>query len=178
MKSTLHYIFIAMLMFLKHTIKIACQQYYIEKSIDAYGFPVTDFKDEVEKLLTNLSNCGYILYLPDKSTPSESWIILDQEIILQGIHGYQERARALSSKLAVTITGVITLQELRVLFTISGCNPRLIIRYLVLMEFCHEIDNEEILKALDKDYKQEGRSLLFLSRSHSNQSTTEYVVGG
>ena len=148
--------------FLKHTIKIACQQYYIEQSIDAYGFPVTDFKDEVEELLKNLSNCDYILYLPDKSTPGESWIILDQEIILQGIHGYQERARALTSKLAVTITGVITLQELRELFTISGCNPRLIIRYLVLMEFCHEIDNEEILKALTKTTcKMDGRYFFF-----------------
>ena len=148
--------------FLKHTIKIACQQYYIEQSIDAYGFPVTDFKDEVEELLKNLSNCGYILYLPDKNMPSESWIILDQEIILQGIHGYQERARALNSKLAVAITGVITLQELRELFTISGCSPRLIIRYLVLMEFCHEIDNEEILKALTKTTcKMDGRYFFF-----------------
>ena len=93
--------------FLKHTIKIACQQYYVEQSIDAYGPPVTDFKEEVEELLGNLSNCGSILYLPNRNILGESWIILDQETILQGIHGYQKRAKALDSKLAVAVTGVV-----------------------------------------------------------------------
>ena len=136
--------------FLKHTVKLACQQYFIERSIDNVGPPITDFRENMEELLTNLSNCGYILYLPDNATPGESWIILDQDIILQGIHGYQKRAKALYSKLAVTVTGVVTHQELRKLFSIPGCNMRLIVRYLVLMEFCHEIDNQMILQALTK----------------------------
>ena len=149
--------------FLKHTIKIACQQYYVEQSIDVYGPPVTDFKEEVEELLGNLNNCGSILYLPNRNIPGESWIILDQETILQGIHGYQKRAKALDSKLAVAVTGVVSLQELRELFLIPGCDLRLIIRYLLLMEFCHEIDNQEILQALTKTTNKIGWSVLLLS---------------
>ena len=146
--------------FLKHTVKIGCQQYYIEQSIDVYGLPMTDFKEEVEELLENLSNCGYILYLPDKINPGNSWIIFDQETILQGIHGYQTRAKALESELAVT--GVITLKEMRELFSIPGCDLRLIIRYLVLMEFCHEIDSDEILKSLIKTtIKMDSRYFFF-----------------
>ena len=145
--------------FLKHTIKIACQQYYVEQSIDVYGPPVTDFKEEVEELLRNLNNCGSILYLPNKNIPGESWIILDQETILHGIHGYQKRAKAFDSKLAVAVTGVVSLQELRELFLIPGCDLRLIIRYLKLMEFCHEIDNQEALTKTSN--KMNGRYFFF-----------------
>ena len=148
--------------FLKHTVKLACQQYFIERSIDNVGPPITDFRENMEELLTNLSNCGYILYLPDNTKPGESWIILDQDIILQGIHGYQKRAKALDSKLAITVTGVVTHQELREIFSIPGCDIRLIVRYLVLMEFCHEIDNQMILQALTKTTsKMDGRYFFF-----------------
>ena len=43
--------------FLKHTIKIACQQYYVEQSIDVYGPPVTDFKEEVNLTVAQFSTC-------------------------------------------------------------------------------------------------------------------------
>ena len=68
----------------------------------------------------------------------------------------------MDSKLAVAVTGVVSLQELRELFLIPGCDLRLIIRYLLLMEFCHEIDNQEILQALTKTTnKLDGRYFFF-----------------
>ena len=148
--------------FLNHTIEIACQRYDLERSIDVYGPPVTDLKKDAEKLLENLNSCGYILYLVDRNNIGESWIILDQETILQGIHGYQKRVKVLDSNLTITITGIASFEELKYLFTIPGCDIKLVVRYLVHMEFCHEIDNQEILKSLTKGTsRKDGRYFFF-----------------
>ena len=79
--------------FLKHMFTTACRRYEIDNAIDAHGPPVTEFKEEAEVLLQNLSNSGYIIYLLDKKTPDDGWVIIDQQAILQGIHGYQREHR-------------------------------------------------------------------------------------
>ena len=125
-----------------------CQRKEIDSSIDAYGPPSTEFKEEAEELLQNLSNCGDIFYSPDKDTPSNGWIILNQELVFHGIHGYQERAKEYNLE---SIHGVISMDQLKKLFHIPGCNdPDMVAHYLVHMKFCHPIDSPEILSILTK----------------------------
>ena len=160
-KSSLpvHYHAHAFAAFLKHTFTTACRRYEIDDAIDAHGPPVTEFKEEAEVLLQNLSNSGYIIYLLDKKTPGNGWVIIDQQAILQGIHGYQKRARTNNLDMA---QGVISLQQLKQLFQIPGCNPYMVARYLVHMEFCHEINSREVLYALTKETRElDGRYFLF-----------------
>ena len=145
--------------FLKHTFRdtTACQLHEIKGGIHAHSPPVTDFLEGLEEVLQNLSEVGSVLYLPDSKKPDNGWIIHDQVLFFQGIHGYKNTVKKMKLD---TASGVLSLQMLEMLF--EGLSPDMVARYLIHMELCCEIHNHKMLQALSRgDQQLDGRYFLF-----------------
>ena len=99
-------------------------------------------------LCYELHDRGHILLLKDKHTPLNSWIVIDKVSLLSEVTGSifaPEKLRKYCN--LASNTGVIPLTRLSAMF--SKYDTDMLIGYLVHLEFCHEISDNEILQLID-----------------------------
>ena len=99
-------------------------------------------------LCYELHDRGHILLLKDKHTPLNSWIVIDKVSLLSEVTGSifaPEKLRKYCN--LASNTGVVPLNRLSAMF--SKYDTDMLIGYLVHLEFCHEISDNEILQLID-----------------------------
>ena len=85
----------------------------------------------------SLNISGHTLFLKNKENPEESWIVLNQEVILSTVHGLLELIKV-SNK-----TGIVPLSHIQGLLA-AEISIDLALRYMQQMEFCSEIDPQAL----------------------------------
>ena len=96
-----------------------------------------------------LNDRGHIFFLADSENAENSWIILNKAALLSEVtgtifapEGFKQHCQLASS------TGVVPLCKLREQF--PDLNPRMLVGFLSHLEFCHEINDHEILKLIEE----------------------------
>ena len=102
-----------------------------------------------EKICHDLTAVGHALYLPNKWDPSQSWLILDLQAILQEVYG----TLFSGSQGKVNQFGLLHCSQLAELF--PELDPTMIQEVLISLEFCIQVDSslmrEELLKLIARD---------------------------
>ena len=108
-----------------------------------HPFPLT--VNYIDRCCQDLSAAGIALYFLDRENAGKSWLILEIEEILGGIHGklfapdhadFPMYHKNLANKF-----GLVQTDELKVAFKHSPLDPDMVQRLLMSMEFCHPIDS-------------------------------------
>ena len=103
--------------------------------------------DTIESLHTtcsNLSKMGILLYIQRNSKES-SWIVIDRDMLLREVNGSIFAPEDFSEYKHLTSTGVVPFSKICGEFK-EKIDPQLIVDFLVHMEFCQEIREEDLLK--------------------------------
>ena len=96
----------------------------------------------LSKHLTTLSEHGQLLYLRNNENILDSWVILNEEMLLSQVNGtifapeHFKQHHNISSS-----TGVVPLSEIKKIF--PNHNPQMIVGFLTSLEFCHQIGESE-----------------------------------
>ena len=98
----------------------------------------------LSKRLTTLNAKGHFVYLKNEQNIEDSWVILDQEVLLSDINGtifapeiFKEYHDISSS------TGVVPFSKIKEVF--PSHNPEMIISFMSHLEFCQQIAESEAL---------------------------------
>ena len=112
----------------------------------ALGFIPEDFHT-LCKLCEDLNERGNILFLRNPHKPQESWIVLDQDLLLSRVtgtvfapEGFKEHHSIANS------TGVVPLSQLKSFF--SDLDVNMLAHFLSHLEFCQEVSDKEVLQLL------------------------------
>ena len=99
----------------------------------------------VVEICSQLSQKGHILFLPNESSPEESYVVCDQPTLLSKItgtifapEGFHQHCSLASS------TGVVSLRKFSDAFKEYDLN--MLIPYMTFLEFCFEIKDKESLE--------------------------------
>ena len=99
------------------------------------------------KVCVDLNDRGSILLLRSPHKPEESWIVLDQDLLLSRVtgtvfapEGFKEHHTIANS------TGVVPLSQLKSFF--SDLDVNMLAQFLSHLEFCQEVSDEEVLLLL------------------------------
>ena len=110
------------------------------------GFIPKDFHT-LYKLCIDLNERGNILLLRNPHKPEDSWIVLDQDLLLSRVtgtvfapEGFKEHHSIANS------TGVVPLSQLKSFF--SGLDVNMLAQFLSHLEFCQEVSDKEVLQLL------------------------------
>ena len=130
-------------------------------------------QSQLVPLLSTLSDKGYILLLHNTTDMSKSWVILKPEVLLTKVNGsifdpknFKEHC---GHEFALN-TGVVALSKLKEKF--KNFNHKVITGYLIHMEYCFQITDQQVLEIITKDpsLKVRNRILLFSRLSSDRQS--------
>ena len=101
----------------------------------------------LNKLCVDLNERGNILLLRSPHKPEESWIVLDQDLLLSRVtgtvfapEGFKEHHSIANS------TGVVPLSQLNSFF--SNLDVNMLAHFLSHLEFCQEVSDKEVLQLL------------------------------
>ena len=102
-----------------------------------------------EQMCHDLTSVGHALFLPNKRDPSQSWLIVDLQVILHDVYG----TLFSGSQGKVNQFGLLHCSQLSELF--PELDPAMIQEVLVSLEFCLKVNlsllREELLKFITKD---------------------------
>ena len=141
---------------LKHVTALPVEQ--IANAIMYYALNDKSRKNKPEALLPTdtqsiieicnvLHEKGQLIFLENKSKPNMSWVILNKETLLGTVNGTVfapqsfKQHRDMSSS-----TGVVPFHKIATYF--PDHDPNMIVGFLSYMEFCQEINDQEILNLL------------------------------
>ena len=120
----------------------------------------------LHKVCKNVSERGVILYIQTQSIES-SWIIIDRDMLLREVNGSVFAPENFPEYKELTRTGVVPFSKIcstfEELIKAKEIEPQLIVDFLVHMEFCREMTEEDGLKLVTEThpkYKEE-RHFLF-----------------
>ena len=116
----------------------------IDRLKDGYHpFPLT--VKYIDRCCQDLSAAGIALYFLDREDAGKSWLILEIEEILGGIHGKlfapDHSDFPMHHKNLANQFGLVQTDELKVAFKHSPLDSDMVQRLLISMEFCHPIDS-------------------------------------
>ena len=118
----------------------------------------------VVEICSQLSQKGHILFLPNESSPEESYVVCDQPTLLSKVtgtifapKGFRQHCSLASS------TGVVSLRKFSDEF--KGYDLNMLIPYMSCLEFCFEIKDKESLEHIAKR-NPEGASADPLANRH------------
>ena len=118
----------------------------------------------VVEICSQLSKKGHILFLPNESSPEESYVVCDQPTLLSTVtgtifapKGFRQHCSLASS------TGVVSLRKFSDEF--KGYDLNMLIPYMSCQEFCFEIRDKESLEHIAKR-SPEGASADPLANRH------------
>ena len=122
--------------------------------------------EELRDACTNIHKRGIMLFIPTR-TVEGSWIIIDKDMLLREVYGSIFAPDDFTEHTELTRTGVVPFSKIRNTFekliNEKESNPELIIDFLVHMEFCREMTEDDGLKLVTEihpKYREE-RHFLF-----------------
>ena len=121
----------------------------------------------------NLNKRGVMLYIQTQ-TIENSWIIIDKDMLLREVNGSVFAPADFTEYKSLTQTGVVPFSKVRdefkKLIKTNNINPQLIVDFLVHMEFCREIREEDLLKLVTHAHTEYGRDRHFLFPALTQQT--------
>ena len=122
---------------------------------------------------SNLSKRGVILYIQTQNIES-NWIIIDKDILLREVNGSIFSPADFTEHKSLTQTGVVPFSKICSTFAhmkeTKDVDPLLIVDFLVHMEFCREIREEDLLQLVTEAHTEYSRERHFLFPSLTQQS--------
>ena len=121
---------------------------------------------DLHEACSSLSRMGIMLFIQTKSTES-SWIIIDKDLLLHKVNGSVFAPEDFSEHKELTRTGVVPFSkicgEFDELIETTEVDPQLIVDFLVYMEFCREMTEDDGLKLVTETHPKyrEERHFLF-----------------
>ena len=123
--------------------------------------------EALHEACSNLNRRGVTLYIQTQSRES-SWIIIDKDMLLREVNGSVFAPADFTEHKSLTQTGVVPFSKIQSSF--QQFDPHLITDFLVHMEFCREIREEDLLKLVTETHKKYGRERHFLFPALTQQS--------
>ena len=116
---------------------------------------------DLHEACSSLSKMGIMLFIQTKPTES-SWIIIDKDLLLHKVNGSVFAPEDFSEHKELTRTGVVPFSkicsEFDKLIKTKEVDPQLIVDFLVHMEFCREMTEDDGLRLVTEThpkYKEE-----------------------
>ena len=120
-----------------------------------------------------LNKRGVMLYIQTQ-TIENSWIIIDKDMLLREVNGSVFAPAGFTEYKSLTQTGVVpfskVLDQFASLIETKKIDPQLIVDFLVHMEFCREIREEDLLKLVTQAHTEYGRDRHFLFPALTQQT--------
>ena len=114
---------------------------------------------------SNLNKRGLMLYTQTQ-TIENNWIIIDKDMLLREVNGSVFAPADFIEHKSLTQTGIVPFSQVLVQFAslieTRDIDPQLIVDFLVHMEFCQEIREEDILNLLTQAHTEYGVDRYFL----------------
>ena len=100
--------------------------------------------NDLSKYLITLSQHGQLLYLRNDHDINESWVILNNELLLSQVNGTIFAPENFVQHHDISSnTGVVSLSEIKKIF--PHHNPQMIVSFLTHLEFCHHVEEADVL---------------------------------
>ena len=140
-------------------------------AIEACQFSSKEFLpstlEALHEACSNLNRRGVTLYIQTQSIES-SWIIIDKDMLLREVNGSVFAPADFTEHKSLTQTGVVPFSKIQSSF--PQFDPHLISDFLVHMEFCREIREEDLLELVTETHTEYGRERHFLFPALTQQS--------
>ena len=116
---------------------------------------------DLHEICSDLNKMGVVLYIQTKSVEN-SWIVIDRDVLLSEVNGSVFAPEDFSEHKELTRTGVVPFSkicgEFDELIKTKEVGPQLIVDFLVHMEFCREMTEDDGLRLVTEThpkYKEE-----------------------
>ena len=123
--------------------------------------------EALHEACSNLNKRGVTLYIQTQSIES-SWIIIDKDMLLREVNGSVFAPADFTEHKSLTQTGVVPFSKIQSSF--PQFDPHLITDFLVHMEFCREIREEDLLELVTEAHTEYCRERHFLFPALTQQS--------
>ena len=134
-------------------------------------FPPT--LERLHEACSNLNKRGVTLYIQTQSRES-NWIVIDRDLLLREVNGSVFAPDDFTEHKSLTQTGVVPFSKICTVFAqlieTKETDPQLIVDFLVHMEFCREITEEDLLQLVTETHTEYGSERHFLFPALTQQS--------
>ena len=146
---------------IKHSNKFSGRK-FLPRTIQALG-----------EACSNLNKRGVMLYIQTQTIES-SWIIIDKDMLLREVNGSVFAPAGFTEYKSLTQTGVVPFSKIpdqfASLIETKKTDPQLIVDFLIHMEFCREIREEDLLKLVTQAHTEYDRDRHFLFPALTQQT--------
>ena len=122
---------------------------------------------------SNLNKRGVMLYIQTQ-TIENNWIIIDKDMLLREVNGSVFAPAGFTEYKSLTQTGVVPFSKIADQFAsliqTKKIDPQLIVDFLIHMEFCREIREEDLLKLVTQAHTEYDRDRHFLFPALTQQT--------
>ena len=129
--------------------------------------------ERLHEACSNLNKRGVTLYIQTQSIES-NWIIIDRDLLLREVNGSVFAPDDFTEHKSLTQTGVVPFSKIcnafAQLIETKETDPQLIVDFLVHMEFCREITEEDLLQLVTETHTEYGSERHFLFPALTQQS--------
>ena len=122
---------------------------------------------DLHEICSDLNKMGVVLYIQTKSVENSWWIVIDRDVLLCEVNGSVFAPEDFREHKELTRTGIVPFSkicsEFDELIKTKEIDPQLILDFLVHMEFCREMMEDDGLRLVTEShpkYKEE-RHFLF-----------------
>ena len=127
----------------------------------------------LHQVCSNLNRRGVTLYIQTQSIES-NWIIIDRDLLLREVNGSVFAPDGFTEHKSLTQTGVVPFSKICTAFAqlieTKETDPQLIVDFLVHMEFCREITEEDLLQLVTETHTEYSSERHFLFPALTQQS--------
>ena len=129
--------------------------------------------ESLHEACSNLNKRGVTLYIQTQSIEN-NWIIIDRDLLLREVNGSVFAPDDFTEHKPLTQTGVVPFSKICTAFAqlieTKETDPQLIVDFLVHMEFCREITEEDLLQLVMESHTEYGSERHFLFPALTQQS--------
>ena len=129
--------------------------------------------ESLHEACINLNKRGVTLYIHTQSLES-NWIIIDRDLLLREVNGSVFAPDDFTEHKSLTQTGVVPFSKICTAFAqlieTKETDPQLIVDFLVHMEFCREIAEEDLLQLVMETHTEYSSERHFLFPALTQQS--------
>ena len=154
-------------------LKLSC----LKEEIKHCEFLLKDFlpttMESLHEACSNLNKRGVTLYVQTQSIES-NWIIIDRDLLLREVNGSVFAPDDFTEHKSLTQTGIVPFSKICTAFAqligTKETDSQLIVDFLVHMEFCREITEEDLLQLVTETHTEYGSEQHFLFPALTQQS--------
>ena len=129
--------------------------------------------EKLHEACSILRKRGITLYIQTQSM-EKNWIIIDKDVLLREVYGSVFAPVDLTNHKSLTKTGVVPFSKICSIFSelieTKDTDAQLIVDFLVHMEFCREIREEDLLELVTEAHTEYGKERHFLFPALTQQS--------